>query len=98
MIVINVIVETNQDNITALKDAIAAMEASSRAEAECQDYTFSVELNDPNKLRITERWENPAVLQAHFASVDMADHQAKRTTVHCYDATEIPIQSLMSDP
>ncbi len=58
-----------------------------------------------NKLRITERWENPAALQAHFASVHMAafraamaDHQATSTTVHCYDATEIPIQSLMSDP
>ncbi len=72
MIVINVIVETNQANIAALKNTIATVEASSRAETGCQDYPFSVELNDPDKLYITERWENVAALQAHFATEHMA--------------------------
>jgi len=33
---------------------------------------FSVELNDPDKLRITERRKNAAALQAHFATEQMA--------------------------
>ncbi len=97
MIVINAIIETSQEDIAALKDAIATMEAASREEAGCQDYTFSVELNNPNKLRITERWENVEALQAHFQTehmaafnAAMAGNQPKGITATCYEATEIP--------
>ena len=76
MIVVNAVIKTTAENIEAMREAIATMEAASRAEASCHDYTFSVELNNPNVMRITERWESMADLEAHFATPHMAEFQA----------------------
>ena len=76
MIVVNAIIKATAANIDAMREAIAAMEAASRAEAGCQDYTFSVELNNPNVLRITEKWDSMDDLAAHFGMPHMADFQA----------------------
>ena len=101
MIVINAIIETNQDDIAALKNAIATMEAASRAESGCHEYTFSVELNNTDKLRIIECWENAEALQAHFATEHMATFNAALTrykpesiTLNCYEANTIPFPSM----
>ena len=76
MIVVNAVITATADTIAALKDAIATMETASRAEPGCHDYTFSVELNNPDVLRITEKWASMEDLQAHFAMPHMADFQA----------------------
>ena len=76
MIVVNAIVKSTQEDIVAMQSAISAMEAASRAEQGCVDYTFSVELNDTSVLRITEKWETLDDLMAHFATPHMADFQA----------------------
>lgn len=76
MIVVNAIIKATAANIDAMREAIATMEAASRAEAGCQDYTFSVELNNPNVLRITEKWDSMDDLAAHFGMPHMADFQA----------------------
>lgn len=76
MIVVNAIIKATAANIDAMRDAIATMEAASRAEAGCQDYTFSVELNNPNVLRITEKWDSMDDLAAHFGMPHMAEFQA----------------------
>ena len=96
MIVVNAIIESTADNIAAMKDAIAAMETASRAEDGCYDYTFSVELNNPDVIRITEKWENMEALGAHFGMPHMADFQAamaahppKSVTATFYEATEV---------
>ena len=96
MIVVNAIIETSADNIAAMKDAIAAMETASRAEPGCHDYTFSVELNNPDVLRITEKWQSMEDLTAHFAMPHMADFQAamaanppKNVAATFYEATEV---------
>ena len=75
MIVVNGRIETTAENIAHLKQAIATMETASRAEDGCDDYTFSVELNDPNVIRITEQWRDMDALAAHFASPHMAEFQ-----------------------
>lgn len=97
MLVLVVSIDTTAENIAAIKDAIATMETASRAEPGCHDYTFAVELSDPNKLRITECWENEAALQAHFATPHMAafnEAMAKAgprsMDLKCYEATEVP--------
>ncbi len=97
MIVVNARIEATEATIAALKDAIATMEQASRAEAGCHDYTFSVELNDPNVLRITEQWQDMAALEAHFGMPHMAAFQAamaahppKGVSAHFYDAKEVP--------
>jgi len=76
MIVVNAVITATEQNIAAMKEAIATMEKASRAEAGCHDYTFSVELNNPKVLRITEKWETMDDLKAHFAMPHMADFQA----------------------
>ena len=96
MIVVNAIVKTSQENIVAMQSAIKAMEQASRAEAGCLDYTFSVELNDPTVLRITEKWDTLDALKAHFTMPHMADFQEKMgenppesLDVSFYEAQEI---------
>jgi quinol monooxygenase YgiN len=96
MIVVNAIVETSRENIDGLRDAITLMEILSREEAGCHDYTFSIELNNPNTLRITERWESLNDLQRHFRSAHMAEFQtaiASHTPLNIdisfYEATPI---------
>ncbi len=97
MIVINARIDADPATIAALKDAIAAMETASRAEDGCDDYTFSVELNNPSVIRITERWRDLGALTAHFATPHMAvfqkamqAHPPKGVTATCYEATEVP--------
>jgi len=96
MIVVNAIVETNPANIEAMKTAISVMEQASQAEPGCTDYTFSVELNDPGKLRITECWESMEALSAHFQTAHMEVFQAAMANkppegmqVNFYEATEV---------
>ncbi|SRR6056297_2349149 len=76
MIVVNGIVRTTREDIAALTHAISTMEAASRSEQGCLDYTFSIELNDPEVIRITEKWTSLEALKAHFAAPHMADFQA----------------------
>ncbi len=98
MIVVNAVIDTSEENIAAMKEAIAAMETASRAEAGCHDYTFSVELNDPTRIRVTEQWEDMEALTAHFTAPHMADFQAAMAAhppgnleVHFYEATEVKV-------
>ena len=97
MIVVQAKIESTEDSIAAMKAAINAMETASQAEDGCYDYTFSVELNDPTVLRITEKWENMAALEAHFATPHMAEFQAamganppKSVEAKFFEATEVP--------
>ncbi len=97
MIVVNARIEATEDTIAALKDAILTMEAASQAEDGCHDYTFSVELGNPNAMRITEKWRDMAALEAHFAMPHMAAfqqamaaHPPKAVEANFYEATEVP--------
>ena len=76
MIVVNAKIEATEETIQALKEAIATMETKSQAEGGCQDYTFSIELNNPSVIRITEKWDSMEDLVAHFQEPHMADFQA----------------------
>jgi len=96
MIVVNAKIESTAADIAAMQPAIAAMETASRAEAGCHDYTFSIELNNPDVLRITERWDDMAALEAHFGMPHMAQFQAamgahppKSVTASFYEAEEV---------
>ena len=75
MIVVNAVISSNPQDIAALQSAIHTMEAASREESGCNDYTFSVELNNPNRLRITEKWHSVEALKAHMATPHMAEFQ-----------------------
>jgi len=96
MIVVNAVVKTTPENIRAMQSAISAMEQASREESGCLDYTFSVELNDPTVLRITEKWDTLDSLKAHFTMPHMAQFQQsmgenppESLDVSFYEAQEI---------
>jgi len=96
MIVVNAVVKTTEEEILAIQHAIGVMETASRAEAGCEDYTFSIELNDPNTLRITEKWQSIDALKAHFATPHMAafqrimgDHPPVSLEAKFYEVKEI---------
>lgn len=98
MIIVNAKIESTAENIAAMKDAIGTMQDASRAEDGCYDYTFSVELHDPNVLRITEKWESMDHLKVHFATPHMAEfqkamaaHPPKSSDVNFFEATETSI-------
>ena len=96
MIVVNVAIESSEADIATLKSAIATMEEASRAEEGCDDYTFSVELNNPNRVRITERWQSMEALATHFQTPHMvefrsamAQHPPKSSQAYFYEASEV---------
>jgi len=72
MLIINAEVRVGDGAIAPVKQAIATMEIESRKEPGCQVYAFSVDVNDHNMLRITERWDSMADLEAHFGMPHMA--------------------------
>jgi quinol monooxygenase YgiN len=97
MIVLVVKIGTTAEKIAALKSAIVEMQKASRAEPGCRDYTFCVEIDDPNKLRVNECWEDEAALKSHFATPHMAAFNEaiaaagpSEVNVACYEASEIP--------
>ncbi len=96
MIVVNAVITSKPQDIAALQSAIHTMEVASREETGCDDYTFSVELNDPNMLRITEKWHSVEALKAHMATSHMAKfqnvigaHPPASMEVTFYEVTEI---------
>ena len=95
MIIVNGRFQTTNENIVGIKNAIATMEKASRLEDGCNDFTFSVELNDPRILRITECWDNMEALEAHFSSPHMAEFRKSLATlpaegrdVHFYEVIQ----------
>ncbi|MEL7157531.1 MAG: putative quinol monooxygenase [Actinomycetota bacterium] len=59
----------------AARQAMEAMQAASRAEDGCQDYTFSIEISDPAVVRLTERWDDMEALRRHFAMPHMQTYR-----------------------
>jgi quinol monooxygenase YgiN len=96
MIVVNVSAEIDPANLDAMKEGIATMEEASRKEEGCQDYTFSVELNNSAMLRITEKWDTMDALLAHFQAPHMGAFQTLMATypprsmdANFYEATPV---------
>ena len=59
--------------VAAMGEAFATMEKACQAENGCYDYTYSVEVSNPNVIRLTEKWTDIDALRAHFQAPHMAD-------------------------
>ena len=57
------------------RQAMANMVAASRAEEGCLGYAYAVDVLDPNKLIIVEKWVDDAALAFHFQTPHMAAFQ-----------------------
>lgn len=73
MIIVTVEVDVEAGAADRVRDAIAAMETATRAEAGCNLYAFSVDISNPAKIRVIERWASLDDIKAHMASPHMAE-------------------------
>lgn len=55
---------------------VRPMVEATRAEAGCQAYVFSPDVDDPELVHLYELWDDQAALDAHFASDHMAAWRA----------------------
>jgi quinol monooxygenase YgiN len=67
--------------VELVREALHSMEQETRKEAGCLTYAFSQDINDPNMVRIFERWESMDALQAHFGMPHMATFQEAITRI-----------------
>jgi len=49
----------------SLKEAMQAQIAASRAEAGCIEYTYGIDVVEPEKFRVLEYWDSWEALEAH---------------------------------
>ncbi|MBA4779814.1 MAG: hypothetical protein A2792_01650 [Sphingomonadales bacterium RIFCSPHIGHO2_01_FULL_65_20] len=82
--------------IDKFAEAARQMVEATRQEEGCLHYAFARDMNDPDIIRISERWVDEAALEAHFASPHMAAFgaglaQVERlgSDVRLYDGEEV---------
>lgn len=54
-----------------VRTAAEAQIAASKAEGGCIDYTYAIDVLDPQVMRVLERWQSWEALEAHFAAPHM---------------------------
>lgn len=59
-------------DVEKIRPFAEAQIAASRAEAGCLDYGYAVDFLDPCLIRVSEKWESWAALEAHFKMPHMA--------------------------
>jgi quinol monooxygenase YgiN len=88
--------------IDRLSADIKTQLAATNAETGCHHYGFSRDVLDPDRMIISERWENQAAIDLHFASPHMAAFNAALGTakvlgldIKSYDLETGEIKQLM---
>ena len=72
MLIVAAEVTVEEGAIDGVRGALRTMEEETRKEPGCLTYAFSVDINAPTMVRIFERWESMAALEAHFKTPHMA--------------------------
>jgi quinol monooxygenase YgiN len=67
MIVVAGSVPIAPDKLDSVREAIAVVCQATRTEQGCISYDFSFDAGDPSLVRVFERWETAAALDAHLA-------------------------------
>lgn len=65
IIVTGTVTISSAEACAALSDAMKQQIASSRAEAGCIEYTYGIDVVEPQKFRVLEYWESWEALEAH---------------------------------
>ena len=61
----------NAGDFEKVRSAAEAQIAASRAEGGCIDYTYALDVLDPQIMRVLERWKSWEALEAHFKEPHM---------------------------
>ena len=75
-------------DMAAARPHMIAMIKASRAEEGCIDYAYAIDLVEPTLVRVSERWESRAMLEAHLRSEHLMRWRA------CWDEVGISDRSL----
>ena len=65
-IVVNVEVDWGEENIQEIFEILQNHVEITSKEEGCEEFTFAVDINNPNIIRATEVWSNMQVLENHF--------------------------------
>jgi quinol monooxygenase YgiN len=65
MIIVTGEVRFGEGELERLKGALTHNVEASRSEEGCEGYAYSIDLIDPNLLRISEAWSDQAALDSH---------------------------------
>jgi quinol monooxygenase YgiN len=72
MIVVLGIIEVAVGDRERFLEEKAPQVVATRAEVGCVDYAFAADAEDPGRVRLVERWETMADLEAHVAGLRSA--------------------------
>ena len=95
MIVIEGTVRVPPGKIELARPHMETMIRASRAEAGCIDYAYSIDVLDPGLVRVIERWESRAALEAPFRTRHMA---AWRTVFGVLGVTDRKLRLYEAEP
>lgn len=84
--------------LDAVRTAMAAMIAASRAEPGCLDYSYAEDVLDPGLIRVSERWTSRAALADHFTSAHIAQWRAAWATLGITDRDLTLYEVASSEP
>ncbi len=93
MIIVTGEVRFAAGEIDRLRPAMEANIQTTRSEPGCEAYSYAVDLSDPNRLFVVERWADEDALDRHMRSPHMAEFMAvfgaakvESAAIHAYQA------------
>ena len=100
MIIVTGEVRFGDGEIERLKGALARNVEASRREDGCERYAYSVDILDPDVLRISEAWRDQAALDAHNRKIPelmapLADAKIEAISIKAWSAEFL--QTVMGD-
>jgi quinol monooxygenase YgiN len=72
MVIVLGVIEVGVGDRDRFLEEKAPQVAATLAEAGCVDYAFAADASDPGRVRLVERWETMADLEAHVAALRAA--------------------------
>jgi quinol monooxygenase YgiN len=72
MVIVQGFAKVDPAHMPAARALAADMIGQTRAEPGCLEYSYAEDLLEPGVIRVAERWESQAALEAHFKTLHMA--------------------------
>ena len=72
----------NAGDFEKVREAVEAQIAASRAEGGCIDYTYALDVLDPQIMRVLERWKSWEALEDHFEMPHMHPWRAALANIN----------------
>lgn len=95
-ILVNVEVDWGKENIQEIYEILQNHVDTTRSEEGCEEFTFAVDINNPNILKATEVWTNMQALENHFKTENyknfnsiMEKYPPKNIIVNTYEIKKI---------